>query len=65
VHVRRTSAFSGETRGESAHDVWLGRASGVPVRVRMRSRTTNDSPIGDVHYEEDVSLRLVSLVPRR
>jgi hypothetical protein len=31
----------------------------------MTSRTTNDSPVGDVHYEEDVSLRLRSLVPRR
>jgi hypothetical protein len=31
----------------------------------MISRTTNDSPVGDVHYEEDVVLRLLSLRPRR
>jgi hypothetical protein len=31
----------------------------------MRSRTTSGSLIGDVHYEEDVSLRLTSLVSRR
>lgn len=65
VHVRRTSSFSGETRGETTHDVWLERESGIPVRIVMVSRTTNDSPIGDVHYEEDVSLQLTSLAPRR
>ena len=65
VHVRRTSSFTGETRGETTHDVWLHRETGVPVRIVMVSRTTNDSPIGDVHYEEDASLRLTSLVPRR
>jgi hypothetical protein len=31
----------------------------------MRSRTTNGSPIGDVHYEEDVTLALTSSTPRR
>ena len=31
----------------------------------MVSRTTNDSPVGDVHYEERVTLRLTSLAPRR
>jgi hypothetical protein len=31
----------------------------------MVSRTTNDSPVGDVHYEEDVTLLLTSLTPRR
>jgi hypothetical protein len=65
VHLRRTSSFSGETRGETTHDVWLERETGVPVRIVMVVRTTNDSPIGDVHYEENVSLRLESLVPRR
>ena len=65
VHVRRTSSFAGETRGRTTHDVWLERESGVPVRIVMTVRTTNDSPIGDVHYEEDVSLRLASLAPTR
>jgi hypothetical protein len=31
----------------------------------MISHTTNDSPVGDVHYEEDVTLVLTSLKPRR
>jgi hypothetical protein len=64
-HVRRTSTFSGQIRGSSRHDVWFDSKSGVPVRIVMVSRTTNDSPVGDVHYEERVTLRLTSLAPRR
>jgi hypothetical protein len=65
VHVRKTTSFTGEIRGTTTHDVWLARAFGVPVGIAMLSRTTNDSPVGDVHYEEDVALRLTSLTPRR
>jgi hypothetical protein len=65
VHVRKSSTFSGAIRGGSVYDLWLDRSSGVPVQLVMRSQTTNDSPIGDVHYEERVSLRLISLTPRR
>lgn len=65
VHLRRSSRFTGETRGSSTHDVWLDRTSGVLVRIRMESTTTNESLIGDVHYTEDVSLVLTSLKPRR
>jgi hypothetical protein len=64
-HIRRTSTLSGQIRGSSRHDVWFDSESGVPVRIVMVSRTTNDSPVGDVHYEERVTLRLVSLAPRR
>ncbi|HUF00848.1 MAG TPA: hypothetical protein VMN35_00350 [Gaiellaceae bacterium] len=65
VHLRRTSSFEGVIRGAARHDLWLARETGVPVRIVMTSRTTNDSPVGDVHYEEDVSLQLTSLTPRR
>jgi hypothetical protein len=65
VHLRKRTTFTGEIRGASTHDVWLARATGVPVRIVMTSRTTNDSPVGDVHYDEDVSLQLRSLTPRR
>lgn len=64
VHVRKTSSFTGETRGTTTHDIWFARRTGVPVRIRMVSSTTNDSPIGDVHYDEDVTLALTSLTPR-
>ncbi|MGH3136919.1 MAG: hypothetical protein ACRDPV_10560 [Gaiellaceae bacterium] len=64
-HVRRTSTFSGEIRGSSRHDLWFDSESGVPVKIAMVSRTTNDSRVGAVHYEEDVTLLLTSLTPRR
>jgi hypothetical protein len=64
-HVAKQSAFSGTVRGTAQHDLRFHAASGVPVTVRMSSATTNDSPIGDVRYDEDVKLTLLSLEPRR
>jgi hypothetical protein len=65
VHVRQTTGFGGGTGGASVYDIWLDRESGVPVRISMTSQTTNTSPIGKVHYDEKVVLRLTSLQPRR
>lgn len=65
IHVRKTTSFSGEIRGGARHDIWFDSKTGVPVKIVMVSRTTNDSPVGDVHYEEDVTLLLTSLEPRR
>jgi hypothetical protein len=64
-HVRRTSRFDGAIEGTARHDLWFDARSGLLVRIVMASRTTNDSPVGDVHYEERVTLRLTSLEPRR
>ncbi|MCS7008229.1 MAG: hypothetical protein RMM28_03135, partial [Thermoleophilia bacterium] len=65
LYLRRVTTLSGRTRGRTRHDVWLHRASGIPVRLVMRTRTRNDSPIGEVTYVEEVELRLESLEPRR
>jgi hypothetical protein len=65
VLVRKTTTFSGDIRGSARYAFWFDEASGLPVRLDMRSRTTNESPVGDVHYQEDVVLRLLSLEPRR
>jgi hypothetical protein len=65
AHVRTTTTFGGGTTGSATFDFWLARETGLPVAIRMVSRTTNGSLIGDVHYEEDVSLRLTSSTPRR
>ena len=65
VHVRTRTTFGGGTTGTATFDFWLARDTGLPVAIRMLSRTTNGSLIGDVHYEEDVSLRLTSPTPRR
>jgi hypothetical protein len=65
AHVRTVTTFGGATTGSATFDFWLARDTGLPVRVTMVSRTTNGSLIGDVHYDEDVSLELTSLTPRR
>lgn len=65
LHLRRRGVLEGRTRGTVRHDLWLDRASGVPLRLVMRVRTRNDSPIGPVSYEEWAALRLTSLEPRR
>jgi hypothetical protein len=65
VHLVTTSSYTGAIRGTSRYDFWLDRRHGVPVRVALVSRTTNDSPVGGVQYDENVTLRLVSLTPRR
>lgn len=64
-HIRKSTRFSGEIRGFAKHDLWFDSRSGVPVKIVMVTRTTNDSPIGDVTYDEDVTLLLTSLEPRR
>jgi len=65
VHLRTRTSFSGRTTGSATYDFWLARKTGLPVRIVMVSRTTSGSLIGDVHYREDVTLRLTSLAPRR
>jgi hypothetical protein len=65
AHVRSRTMFAGATTGSATFDFWLARDTGVLVQVTMKSRTTTGSPIGDVHYEEDVSLRLTSVTPHR
>ena len=64
-HVRRETTLSGETRGTTTHDLWFHPETGVPVKLVLVSHTANDSPIGEVHYDEDVTLVLTSLEPRR
>src|SRR5262249_38487596 len=65
-HLRKVTTFTGSIRGSSRYDFWFqARDLLPPVRCVVISRTTNASPLGDVHYEEDVALRLLSLEPRR
>ena len=64
-HIRKKTEFSGAIRGFSRHDLWFAEKSGVPVKMVMVSRTRNDSPVGEVTYDEDVTLVLTSLEPRR
>lgn len=65
LHVRVRTTFTGPTRGSAVRESWVEPETGLPVRLRMVSETTNATFIGDVHYEEDVTLELTSLEPRR
>ena len=63
--VLKVTTFSGDIRGSARYAFWFDEVTGLPVRLDMASRTSNESPVGDVHYREDVVLRLLSLEPRR
>jgi hypothetical protein len=65
VHIRRSTTLTGTSRGRTRHDVWLNRVTSIPVQLVLRTQTANDAPVGEVLYEEDVTLRLESLDPRR
>jgi hypothetical protein len=65
VLVRKATVFTGAIRGTARYSFGFDSRSGVPLTIRMVSGTTNDSPVGDVQYEEDVTLAVTSLVPRR
>ena len=65
-HVRKTTRFSGEIRGSARYEWWFHTGLQVPpLRVVMVSHPTNDSPVGDVHYDEAVRLTLLTFRPRR
>jgi hypothetical protein len=65
VLIRKSTRFTGDIRGTARHDLYFDSRTGLPVTITMVSRTTTSSPIGDVRYDEDVMLRLLSLEPRR
>jgi hypothetical protein len=65
-HVRKGTEFTGSIRGSARYDFWFHKRLGIPpLRIVMISRTTNDSPVGNVHYEENARLTLLSFRPRR
>ncbi|MBX5442775.1 MAG: hypothetical protein IRZ32_14780 [Solirubrobacteraceae bacterium] len=66
VHVRVRFRMAGSTEGGGTYDVWLARATGLPVRVVADNASRSDTPIGaKVNYTERFELRLVSLEPQR
>jgi hypothetical protein len=63
--LRATVQETGGARGRLEEERWLEPATGLPLRIAYRVRTKNPSPIGDVTFDEQYELRLVSLQPRR
>jgi hypothetical protein len=64
-HVRKVTTFTGANTGTARHDLWFPVHPGAPVKIVMVSHTASQSPIGQVHYDEVVTLRLRSLEPLR
>ncbi len=65
IHLRLTAAEDGAARGPLVDERWVERETGLPVRLRYRVRTVNQSPIGDVTFVERYELGLTSLEPLR
>jgi hypothetical protein len=57
--------ITGASNGTTERSVSVIPATGLIVELELTTDVQNDSPIGDVHYEEDYRLRLTSLEPAR
>jgi hypothetical protein len=57
--------ISGASNGSTDRTIRVIPATGLLVGLELSTDVQNDSPIGDVHYQEHYSLSLTSLVPRR
>jgi hypothetical protein len=65
VVVRVEAEETGSSRGKLTQERVLEPATGLPLAIEYTVSTKNDSPIGDVGFEERYTLRLLSLEPRR
>jgi hypothetical protein len=57
--------ITGASNGSTDRNIRVVPATGLIVELELSLDVQNDSPIGDVHYEEHYELRLTSLQPRR
>jgi hypothetical protein len=66
LRVRMTARVSGGSSGIEMVDWWLVPRKALPLELVVSSRTSRPEPlIGQVHYHEDATLRLVSMTPKR
>ncbi len=65
VHIRFAGTEDGIARGPFVEERWVERTTGLPVRLLLRVRTDNTSPIGTVKFAEQFDLRLLSLEATR
>ncbi len=63
VHVSIVGRFTGATEGEQVTERWL-LPGGLLAREERRQRTTSDSVVGSVTYQETYALELTSTEPR-
>ena len=55
----------GDAEGTWTAERWVDPDTGLLVRVEAQTNATSDSSVGEVHYREEVSLRLLSMTPQR
>jgi uncharacterized protein YndB with AHSA1/START domain len=66
LRVRMTARVNGRNRGIETVDWWLVLRQALPLELIVSSRTSRSEPlIGQAHYQEDATLRLVSMTPKR
>jgi hypothetical protein len=67
LHLRIAIQLSGDdgTTGHAAAELWIDPATALPLRRIERGETTSPTVIGDVHYDEQYELVLISLDPQR
>lgn len=66
IRVRMSATVVGESHGVETAEWWLDPRTALPLELVVSSRTSRSEPIvGDAHYREDATLRLVSTTPQR
>lgn len=65
IRVSHNQTIRSRDSGSETIDWWLDAATGLPLRVELRSRTSRKMWVGLVKYHEDFNLRLLSLTPMR
>lgn len=64
AHLHIEFTMRGTSRGTSTADFWLHPETGLIVREERTVDTLAHAVWGDVHYEEEATFQLQSLVPR-
>lgn len=62
-HVRVTSRLTGGSTGTSTAELWVLPGSVLVVSTTVERHTVTPSRVGDVHYDEEYTLRLMSMEP--
>ena len=61
-----TARVGGGASGTETVEWWLQPGTGLPLELTVTGRTSRPEPlVGEAHYREDATLRLVSTTPQR
>ena len=63
IHVQLDQILTGSAVGSARIDYWFRQRDGLIVRYEKEVSAKRDSPLGEVTFSEDVSLKLRSVQP--